>query len=268
MGAVLLLLTLLWCFGAVYVAVGAVVLSVERGHPPDLSIEALARYVREVSAIWLNTLTMPIGALGALPEGPPGRPLRVPVLMIPGHGRNRSCFFFLAAALRARGWGWVWPINNGRGSIPAMGDRLAESVDSMLRHSGAEQVDLVCHSMGGVVAAWYINQLGGAARVRRVVTIATPWQGTKLAALARSVDGVQLVPGSGVLAHAGTPAVPTTAIYTDTDTIIIPPENARLDPAGERDDVEDRMLPGLGHEQLLFSPAVVELVAQRLGEGQ
>jgi len=267
MGPVLLLLALLWFGGAVYVAVGAVVLSVERGYPPELSVEALARYVREVSALCLNTLMMPLGALDGPPSGPAGRPDRTPLVLVPGHGRNRSCFFFLAAALRARGWGWVWAVNNGEGAIPRMGERLAESVDEMLRASGAEQVDLICHSMGGIVAAWYINQLDGAPRVRRVITIATPWKGTKLAALAQKVDGRQLVPGSGVLAHAGVPSVPVTAIYTDTDTIIIPPANARLDPAEyPAGNVESLNIPGMGHEQLLFSPAVVEAIALRLGE--
>ncbi len=64
-----------------------------------------------------------------------------------------------------------------RKDIPANADRLAQ----FLRELGDEPFDVVAHSLGGIVLRWAVNHCG--ARVpRRVVMIATPNQGARLAA--------------------------------------------------------------------------------------
>ncbi len=260
MAVILSLLALMWIGGAIYVAVGAVVLSVERQRPPERSAEALARYAREVSTLWLHNLLTPFCAHQPDPRPTQHTSAGVPVLLLPGYGRNRACLLFLAAALRRRGWRWVWPVNHRGSSIPELAGALSERVDQLLRHSGAEQVDLIAHSMGGVVASWYINQLGGRPRVRRLVTIATPWGGTRLAALAGSPLGRELMPSSPVIAALAPPGVPSAVICTDTDTIVVPPELGRLEAPG----VALFELPGMGHEQLLLSPRVLAITAEQL----
>jgi pimeloyl-ACP methyl ester carboxylesterase len=64
------------------------------------------------------------------------------------------------------------------------GRRLAELVTPALerwRAQGGEyadaQVVLVCHSMGGLVARWYLERGGGAELTRKLVTFGTPWRG-------------------------------------------------------------------------------------------
>ena len=59
------------------------------------------------------------------------------------------------------------------------------------RHAGA-QVVFVCHSMGGLIARWYIEKCGGAEITRKLITLGTPYRGA-----ARALD--QLVNG----AHKG-----------------------------------------------------------------
>ena len=54
------------------------------------------------------------------------------------------------------------------------------------------QVVFVCHSMGGLVARWYIEKCGGAEITRKLITLGTPYRGA-----ARALD--QLVNG----AHPG-----------------------------------------------------------------
>jgi pimeloyl-ACP methyl ester carboxylesterase len=53
---------------------------------------------------------------------------------------------------------------------PALGERI----EAVCRATGASQVDVVGHSLGGLVAR-YLVQTGGAARVRRLVTLGTPY---------------------------------------------------------------------------------------------
>jgi len=49
---------------------------------------------------------------------------------------------------------------------------------------------LICHSMGGLVARWYVEQEGGAAHTRKLITIGTPNRGA-VAALQQLVNGVE-----------------------------------------------------------------------------
>jgi hypothetical protein len=53
------------------------------------------------------------------------------------------------------------------------------------------KVVFVCHSMGGLVARWYLDRLGGAEVTRALVTLGTPHRGA-LKALEKLVNGVRL----------------------------------------------------------------------------
>ena len=52
----------------------------------------------------------------------------------------------------------------------------------------------ICHSMGGLVARWYIDCLGGANVTRKLITLGTPARGA-LNALEQLVNGVHKGPG-------------------------------------------------------------------------
>jgi pimeloyl-ACP methyl ester carboxylesterase len=47
------------------------------------------------------------------------------------------------------------------------------------------QVVIVCHSMGGLVARWYIEKCGGAEVTRKLITLGTPYRGA-----ARAIDQI------------------------------------------------------------------------------
>ncbi|MGB5757696.1 MAG: hypothetical protein WBM50_12345 [Acidimicrobiales bacterium] len=82
------------------------------------------------------------------------------------------------------------------------GERLAARAEQELRrwrrHSGNGDARFVflCHSMGGLVARWFIDVLGGHADTRTLITIGTPYQGAA-PALDALVNGVH--PGLGPL---------------------------------------------------------------------
>jgi pimeloyl-ACP methyl ester carboxylesterase len=56
------------------------------------------------------------------------------------------------------------------------------------------QVVFVCHSMGGLIARWYIEMCGGAEITRKLITLGTPYRGA-VRALAQLVNGAD--PGLG-----------------------------------------------------------------------
>ena len=55
------------------------------------------------------------------------------------------------------------------------------------------QVVFVCHSMGGLIARWYIEQCGGAEITRKLITLGTPYRGAAHA-VDQLVNGVRTRP--------------------------------------------------------------------------
>lgn len=188
----------------------------------------------------------------------------LPVVLIPGYATNRSAWWFLCQYLGHRGWRWLWPINHaGRGAtIEAHAHRVKREVERICRASGAEKVDLVGFSMGGLAAAWYLHHLDGTARVRRLVTVATPWAGTRLATFALSPAGRQMRPDSEALEGLAPAGVHTVAIWSPDDPVVIPARSCV--PPGAREVLVD----GAGHLEMLFSARVFRAVQTALTHGE
>lgn len=81
------------------------------------------------------------------------------------------------------------------------GERLRDAVEPILkgwRVQGGQYADaklvFICHSMGGLVARWYIDCLGGADITRKLITLGTPHRGA-LNAFDQLVNGVRKGPG-------------------------------------------------------------------------
>ena len=59
-------------------------------------------------------------------------------------------------------------------------DERAAFVQRVLRSTGASKVDLITHSQGGLVARYYVKNLGGAADVDSMVNLAVPHYGAPI----------------------------------------------------------------------------------------
>ncbi|MEM9073540.1 MAG: alpha/beta fold hydrolase [Myxococcota bacterium] len=111
-------------------------------------------------------------------------------------------------------------------------------------------VTLVGHSLGGLLARWYLQVLGGDAA--RLITMATPHAGTLAGRGFPSALVTALRPGSRILRRLGTSAgdVPHVAIFGEGDTVV------SLESAGVLEDAEVRTFPRVGHNELLYDEAV------------
>lgn len=105
----------------------------------------------------------------------------------------------LAARLRADGNAVrIFELTDlGTGDIAATAQDLARFVDGVRAATGADRVDLVGHSQGGLVARQYVKYLGGAATVDNLISLGTPHYGTAVANIADFFGGGNCV---GVLA--------------------------------------------------------------------
>jgi triacylglycerol esterase/lipase EstA (alpha/beta hydrolase family) len=68
----------------------------------------------------------------------------------------------------------------GVGDIAASAQELGAFVDQVLAATGAEEVDLVGHSQGGMMPRYYLKNLGGAAKVHTLVGLSPSNHGTTL----------------------------------------------------------------------------------------
>jgi pimeloyl-ACP methyl ester carboxylesterase len=151
--------------------------------------------------------------------------------------------------------------------------RAAERVHAAIAASGAREVDVVGHSLGGLVASYLLKRLDRGRRVRRVVTLGTPHMGAPLAwlgaaatlGLSRSMR--QLRPGSAFLAELAAAPVPARseliALVGEADAMV-PERFARLDRAPRQHSI---VLAGLDHMRLIFHPAALDQVGELLSAG-
>jgi triacylglycerol lipase len=202
-----------------------------------------------------------------------------PVLLVPGYGGQTGSLSVLAARIRATGRraSVVHLPGNGTGSLIADAGVLNAAVERALR-DGAPSVDVIGYSAGGVVALLWAREDGGSHKARRVVTLGSPFHGTRLAADAAGVlPGAcpaacqQLVPGSSLLAQLDHTAVPSRprwlSLWTTDDEVVMPADSARL--AGAINVPIQSVCPGhvVSHTHLPTDPVVISLVLQAIGPG-
>ena len=218
---------------------------------------------QETACLLLTLMLRPLGWLPEkLPSGQVGDNERV-VILLHGLFQNRSCLFWLAHRLRRAGFRHVCSINTPPWrDLETLTEILVRKVDELRLTHKVEQVDLVGHSMGGMIGRNFVQHRGGSSKVRRLVTLGTPHQGSKLAPFALSKMGRSLQPGSTFLQKFNRGVLPestlVTTIYSRHDNIVLPVDNARIKgvPAVELD--------GMGHTALLFHPRALQAVIEAL----
>jgi hypothetical protein len=189
-----------------------------------------------------------------------------PILLLHGMVDNRSIFALLRRNLRRRGFGRVVTMNYRiwTSDVRAAARELAETVESICEQTGYERIHIVGHSLGGLVARYYVQRLGGDVRVHTLVTLGTPHRGTHVARVVPAGVCQQMVPGSDVLEELDEPAPDCetrfVSFWSDIDALISPKESARLD----HPDLTARniLVRGVGHLSLPIHRQVVhEIVA-------
>jgi triacylglycerol lipase len=75
----------------------------------------------------------------------------------------------------------TYPVNalGGFGSMRTSAEQLRAFVDRVRTTTGAGQVDLLGHSQGTLMPAYYLKFLGGASKVRNYISLAPLWHGTE-----------------------------------------------------------------------------------------
>ncbi|MEU8225850.1 alpha/beta fold hydrolase [Kribbella sp. NPDC048915] len=230
---------------------------------------------------WLTThLAMyPLGLVrGGAPEasrlnlaglGPVQRGLLVsdvqaagtPILLAHGIIDNHTIFALMRRQLVRRGFSRLHTFSYSPLTLDVRrtAERMAREVEALCEASGSDQIHIVGHSLGGLIARYYVQRLGGAARVHTCVTLGTPHQGTVAAKLLPWPLVKQVRPDSDLMAELSEPApgcrTRFVAFYSDVDQLIVPQRRARIrHPDLTASNVR---VHGVGHLSLPFHGEVV-----------
>jgi hypothetical protein len=179
------------------------------------------------------------------------------VVLVHGFLASAGVFRPLRARLEREAMARVATFTHAPGAgIRRIARTLAGVVERLPRSA---RVTVVGHSLGGVVARWYVQEMGGHARVAQTVSLASPFCGVDVPAL---FVGADVHYDSELLRcirdGAGGCAVPHTSIVAGDDTVVAGVHTACL---GAGDVV---VLPGRGHNSLLFDEEAADLVIHRL----
>jgi triacylglycerol lipase len=159
-----------------------------------------------------------------------------PILLVHGLIDNHAIFTVMERALRRRGFQTLSVYDYGMltHNIPRAAARLGAAIEKLSTASGYDRIHVIGHSLGGLIARYYVQRLGGDSSVHTLVTLATPHQGTRLAWAAPLLPLVrQLAPSSAVIQELAEPApgcrTRFIAFHSDIDALIVPTRNARLE---------------------------------------
>ena len=236
-------------------------LMTERFRPRSLWL-AISLITQEVFFNTLTLLLIPFGLWA--PRKQPRFTGETPILLLHGLFNNRASWFWLKWSLKQRGFRNIATINLSTfHNEESLTEQVAKRVDE-LRHSlNVEQVHLVGHSMGGIIARNYLQLRGGENKVDRCVFLGTPHAGSKLTPFALSPLSSTLVPNSEFLKRLAASAPPKNAklsnIYSSKDNMVVPTSSAHLDW------LDNIVLDRIGHTGLLYRRKSIEAVASALG---
>jgi pimeloyl-ACP methyl ester carboxylesterase len=219
--------------------------------------------VRAVLGEWAMALSVsaarPVGFFplpGASTIGPR------PIIVLHGYAMNRANFFPLAHRLSHAGLGPVvgfeyWTL----GRIAAAARQLGWFVDQVRAATGAAAVDVIGHSMGGIVGRYYVALGGGDGQVANLVTIGSPHSGADFSRLGIGHPMHELVSASKLLRRLADANPPrhtrVTVMWSRADALVPGAQQAPVPGA------ETVMYDDLGHLAMLGSRRVAaELIAR------
>lgn len=193
-----------------------------------------------------------------------------PIILVHGVIDNRSIFTLLRRALRGRGFGRTYALNYSpfTDDIADVAQRLSVLIDEVCEQTGYERVHIIGHSMGGLVARYYVQRLGGDEHVHTVVTLGTPHCGTIPARFVPWPVIRQMRSSSHILTELAEPApgcrTRFVAIWSDLDQLVLPQRNARI----QHPDLRARnvFIRGIGHMSLPVDRRVIHEISTVLAQ--
>ena len=171
---------------------------------------------------------------------------KVPVLFVHGISGSPANFTAMIERLdRTRFQPWVYHFPSGM-HLSATADHLAQAITKLQRLYDFDELVVVAHSMGGLVARGFLQRYhaaGGRARLPLFISLSTPWGGSRAAAFGVATSPVavhvweDMVPGSAYLTSLFAAPLPAGTkhylLFTPRDKTVSP--DSQLLPQARRE---------------------------------
>jgi len=148
--------------------------------------------------------------------------------------------------------------------------RVERALDRLARRTPFGRIDVVGHSLGGLVATYWLKRIDQGRRIRRVVTLGTPHRGTPFAAIGVLLFGAispavwQMLPGSSLVRELAALPVPESSeliALGSHDDSVVPAKLALPRPAPRQ---RSATVTHIRHVDFLWSRDVFQHVAGAL----
>lgn len=187
-----------------------------------------------------------------------------PIVLIHGYAHNRCAWFFIQKYLQMKGFGRIHTLNlfPPFGSIESLAKQVQNELESIKKDH--EKAVLIGHSMGGLVAAYFAENLANEGEISQIITLGSPFLGTRLAAFGIGKNAAQMVPQSNFLISLNEKIskspIPYYHLASKIDNIIVPWNSA----LPKKQEGQEFVVQDLGHLSLLASPLVAQKIIKWL----
>jgi triacylglycerol lipase len=203
-----------------------------------------------------------------------------PVLMLYGHMATRRVFEVLEHRLRRDGY-CVWSINLGgmfnafnTFGVDRCAEKVREKVERLYSRYELGPLSIIGHSKGGLIGRYYVKRLGGDRRVKNLITLGAPHNGTPTAYLGVATMGLvardvwQMTPMSPFIRRLKMGAFPRhvrfTSIYSKLDRVS-PFPSCILE--AQQENLHNVEVHGVTHREYLWKRQVYAVIRRELALG-
>jgi triacylglycerol lipase len=194
---------------------------------------------------------------------------QIPILFVHGFSGSSANWRYFRQKMEKKGFKNIYSIDLGSPnlSIEAYAEKLERKVDEILVKTGSQKVQIVAHSMGGVVSLEYMAKNKNSLKVDRLVTLASPLRGTYVGYISYFAKPArQMIPGSKYMQRfaAKIEGLDNERLHFGSmaDPIIRPTNHCYAKDFDKKHNRE--VVSPCGHTQYLFSNTVIEDVADFL----
>lgn len=194
-----------------------------------------------------------------------------PIVWIHGYGGEAAANWYKEYRLEHACMGPLFTINLGSAMLFDINDHAAKLkafLEKVRKKTGRDDVTIICHSMGGVVATHFLNEhCDEKTQVKEIVTLGSPLQGTPIASVAslNPLDkcAKDMRQDSELIKNLATKVKTkskTRFLHVASKNDLIIPVESALFKNHEGENVERVLVSGVGHCGLPFSDAAIDSV--------
>ncbi len=251
-----------------------------------MPIRTVTRYLKEVKRDFRATATYVRLALqgNKVERITDFKTCKHPVLLLYGFGATRRVFSILERRLRNDGFcvfslnlGGVFETFNTR-CIEELAEHVKKKVERLCAKYHLNKMSIIGHSKGGLIGRYYIKRLGGAKRVKSLITLGTPHHGnplvflgliSPLALFSKSIW--QMYPMSPFIRRLKKGRWPKhvrlVSLYSKEDRVCFY-KSAMLDIPEGATQIKNVELMGMSHSDYIMRRSVYNVIRRELREGE